>query len=596
MKECVSVLFILSLLFFCMGVFWVKRNENREQAIVWVGASVYLVVAAYAFCAAILFLFRIPLTLGVFTLINLVCGTALFLLIRKRGRQKYRISVYDLILLTVLITLAIILMETHYGGKALLWNYYMPDPAAHYRAGTRYLIEHGVERMFFAQIFNGIAFETVLPWIHFDELYHLYVALELIRLVLSGLIFYGCVRRYCNSVPTGIFAIILTVLYLFGYPLNAALYGFCYLQMGIDLIAVLILVGDAYNREELPRWYGFVLLMLLMHGLIQCYALFAPAVFVAVGLFLISGYRRKRVHENVILHGILTAVFLFLLPLLLGLWYTYRGIFMQEGLTISEGIAQEGLIYRNLYGNFIPILPFSILGYYALVKKEKQSLLLWVVPVEIGATLVMFLAAYLWSRVSGYYFYKNYYLIWMLLLLLAGRSLSVLKEEWKKLVIYGACGSAVALFLYVVHFTERIEDRAPFLVDNTEYRCFPVQQGFLLEQEPYPEERLDLVRFVRRELIESGITKKPVALDAGDHEYWLYEALTGQDLKKFRFFEGCLAEVPLFVYQINEYTDYVCVYTEDSVYKAHQFYFDSLEKVYENEAGFVAKTKPAYLQ
>ena len=68
--------------------------------------------------------------------------------------------------------------------------------------------------------------------------------------------------------------------------------------------------------------------------------------------------------------------------------------------------------------------------------------------------------------------------------------------------------------------------------------------------------------------------------------------MTGQWLVDFEYWKQN-DEQKTFIKNIKADCDYVCVYTDSEVYANHQEYFDSLQRIYQNSAGFIAATVPA---
>lgn len=103
---------------------------------------------------------------------------------------------------------------------------------------------------------------------------------------------------------------------------------------------------------------------------------------------------------------------------------------------------------------------------------------------------------------------------------------------------------------------------------------------------------MELIHYVY-DILQSGTaTEKQIPLVGSQEDSYLYESMTGQWLTDFEFWKQNDKE-KTFLKNIDQKTDYVCVYTDSQLYLDHKEYFDSLQRIYQNPAGFIAANAPA---
>ena len=78
--------------------------------------------------------------------------------------------------------------------------------------------------------------------------------------------------------------------------------------------------------------------------------------------------------------------------------------------------------------------------------------------------------------------------------------------------------------------------------------------------------------------------KEPCAYN--DDQFYWYEGVTDQRLSDYMYWK---TDYDTFKKNLGQNCDYVSVMKDSRIYLDNQEYFDSMEKVFENEIGFVAK-------
>lgn len=588
-----SIFYVLTYLILFSGFFIYKKTEKDEAGVTWLVMTAVLSECFVVFVAGVINLIHIPLHMVSLGIPNLAAGAFFWWKIKMTGeKQSYKWNAYDAVFAVLLLIVVGYIAHVRFGFPELHWCYKAVDPAAHYREAMEFVSWQTVSRMFFAQLINGIFIEILSPLCRYDYYYQWFVLSDILQLILCGAVFYAVVKRWCKDHFTHIAAIVASFFFLLGFPLNSTLYGFTYLIMGIYVVGALIFLTDIFLQDELKdKWLSILLLMLACHAIFQCYALFMPMTYLSIGLAFLL--KQKRAGKLISLDTLKTGLEIFLLPVVLGFVYTYMDVFVNDNVTVGGALSAEGGIYRDLYSNFLFFLPIAAVGYFYLIKKKKNTFLTWMTPLFGAFTLGMFIASYKTGKVSTYYFFKNYYLLWLLVFALVVLGFSEMAKDGRRVSCYFMCSWAFVAMMFLTGLESKIEQKNNwFVLDHksqhyNDLLCF--NRDALYDQRTYSQGKMDLIHYVYGELILGEKTDRTVPALMYYEEKYLYEAMTDQRLDDFEFWHGD-ERYAAFLEDIVTDADYVMVYYDVGAYEEHQDYFDSLERVYETDAGFVAKT------
>ena len=592
MSVLASVFFVLACLVALSGVYCLKKSPDRLIGLSWVITAIVALTCWHALVAALLSLVTIPVNLWSMGTSDVIVGGVLWWWIRRqRTLQSYRFQPVDWVTTGVLILFAGAFFALHTGGWEFKLHYATADPAPRLMEALDVVNTRSVTSMFYHALTNGLLMRMLGPLTTVDHYSKIFVFSDGLFLVLGGLAFYGAIRRYLTTRLLLVVGLVLTIVYLSAYPLTSTLYGFIYLSMSIVLIGYLAFVADSYLRDELDPWPAMVLLMLGCLGLILCYSMFAPVVFVTVALVLVVKQAGR--HRLVSLETVLFGLAVFVLPVVLGLIYSYGGIFA-GGMTMGTAIAAEGACYRDLFSNFLPFLPLAVFGALKTLRAKETTLPLILLPTMAVFALALF-GAGLAGKVSSYYFYKTYHVLWfaVLYLLMAGVARIRSRETGVLVGLYGAVW-AVVFALTVTNIDYRLSQKYPLFnptpktvmlndIYNWNKETVRSPQGTL------PPDQQELYRYVYQNYVLQGLPPVPVVAYWED-AYW-YQAISNQRDSAWVM----MSPDPLMDMLASSPSRYVLVMTDvrSTGYWAHSDYFDALPIVYGNLAGYVAELTPA---
>lgn len=579
-----SVFFGIAAAALYTGAFLWKKEEEKVSGLKWLILLAVLLGCYHTFAAAVLDIIHLPVNLwsvGVWDLFP--AGFFWYGLLRKKERQRYDWKLVDVIFLALLAVFVAAVAGIHYGGTALTVNYASIDAATHFRVAMNVVNEQTLVSMFHDSVWNALLIEFLAPFATVDYYYRWYVLGELINLALSAAIFYALLRERMKDKLSMTAGVILSLLYVAAYPLNSALFGFSYLGMSVTVIGLLLAFTELFLGDRLTVGFAVAGMMLGCLALFESYVLFMPVTFFAI-LFCIF-YRQRKRGKLVSWRTVFLGLAVFLIPCVIGLWYVYGDIFT-GGTTVSTAIANEGGCYRELYSNFMFFIPGAVLGYVTLCKRRENQLLLCLMPLFLLFALALLFGA-VTGKVSSYYYYKLYFPIWLMLLLLNYYGFAYNGRQTRGMVSAVLGIWCVMVMFGVLDVEDRIQQSAPMLVSVPRAGTYTDLIGFnygFLSQPEYAPEKLELYHYAYREVLGSGEEIIPGIMDYED-QLW-FQNVTNQ-----RYEGGCwsLMDSGELHRQLEaSRTRYVLVLYDSSLYADNREYFDSLERVYENNAGFAA--------
>lgn len=583
-----SIFFAVSYLALAGGFYFRKKSDEKFYGITWLALIFVMIQCYHVFIAAIINVIHIPVNLVTFGIFDLAAAAFFWIPIyKKKEIQKYIYGVVDIVFAVLLIAFIAWFAKNRYYGFNLYINYKTVDPGPRFREAMDFVNTQSISRMFYAQVVNGTMIELFAPFERVDYYYRFYVLSDLVQLMMSGFMFFGVIRKYMKGKFLSIAGIFSSFVFLLGYPLNSTIYGFTYLGMSLTMVAMLLVLTDLFAEEKLDKRLNIFLLMLGCHAMFQCYALFMPVTYLAI-IFVIflKQYRKKILVSK---DTVLTCLAVFLFPCISGLWYTYMDVFVKDDVSVGSAISAEGAIYRDLYSNFLPFLPLAIYGFVKLIQGKKNKFMSWFAPMFAIFTFGMFALAYHNRSVSTYYFYKDYYMLWLILCALGFYGVYKMAGEARTITAFYMGTWAFVLFMFISGLETRIYNNNNLFMSSAksmQYNDLAVFNYNTIKEPPFSESRMIMAHYVYENLIETGETDKPVPCAYNDDQFYWYEGVTDQRLSDYMYWK---TDYDTFKKNLGQNCDYVSVMKDSRIYLDNQEYFDSMEKVFENEIGFVAK-------
>lgn len=582
-----NIIFLIGFSFCVYELFCWKKSSSPLCGLLWLSISIWGVFCLHVLIAAVYNALTIPIgTLS-------IGGTdfilsLLFHRYRQEKKQLYLWHKIDVILISLLFFMTCFIGLMRFGVH-LDMVYRSTDGMFHYYEAFHVFESSTVKAMYFSSLNGSFLISMFAPFVRTTRLYHVEPIADLWWFFLSGITILGIVRDRCKNRFSLCAGFVIGVLYLLGYPLNNLLMGFLYLGVGISLAGVVFILMDFYMEERIMSFPAAVFLMLGCLGLITCYAFFVPPVFLAVGI----SYLCKHMKSKDLFHreNLLRGIFIFVIPCFVGFAYTWSGIFT-DGVTLSSAIALDGLIYRNNYSDYIPILPLALAG-FIMGHKNKDFFCARLLCLLEFFYMAFMLFLSLRGYVSTYYYYKNNYFIWLLLHIQAIYALQNIQEKQAKQgILVAGCVWLIPLSFSLTGFEEALQENNP--------RFSTELHGGGAYCAVFRDNYIEIRKWRQNPTLYVAIPEKVELYEAGyalhkENGASIYPVANGSD----RFFENIVTNQWNLLYLNipakksistleDEKSEYICVIKDYSVYQKNPDYFDKYPKIFENSAGFIA--------
>ncbi len=421
-----KLLFIISI--FLLEISFLLLPKTKEK-ISLLDSIIYSLGLLYAYQTLEVYLTGL-LNIGnilLYSIINITISLILIIFLCKRKQiQKYTITKKELLLKSIILLIGIILVLIRFNGFNSL-SYSSDDSSIHYKAAQsfqqtkKYLNKntypkqlYDYDKMMPISYINGGFFLYIVSNIPSYKAFFLY---DGFCFILYGLLFSITISKLLQKKEKNniLYNIMMTTIYMIGYPFNNLLYGFCYLGLGV-MITNLLFITYIENNLNKNILYNLIITNILTFSLFFSYYIFVPPIYLATGLFYL--YQKKKnliTTKETLLYITITLI----IPFIIGFKHFFYNI-GENTKVIATVIKYGGSCYKNITPIYILII--SILGFiYYLYKKKKitPNKFLNINSIIFTIYTTTFLILYLLKKSDIYYFYKLFYieyLIWIIII------------------------------------------------------------------------------------------------------------------------------------------------------------------------------------
>lgn len=442
-----NIIYILTSLALIISYLLLNKSEKKENLIHSVIISVILFLTYNIFITQIMFFVHLKSTLLNLAIVN-IAFSAVFITkeIKTKTIQKYYINKLDIIAVIIILGLAITIVIMNYGTNIVV-KHAVTDAATHYFASddfyrystlfsressdtikwlnTPYLMTGAyVNTGIFLKLFKGIIDETFLV--------KLYFIFDMFIWMLSGLLMYTALSTNFKNKKHQILALVLTIFYMLAYQLNSLFAGFSYLGVGLDIIIGIIII----MKSEIKTNYKISSLFLLNLGIMFSYYYFAPVLFLSELWYIIVTNKKQniKIFSKQNIFEILIAL---VIPGLIGVIYFIGYPLMQannKAFDYVGAIATDGFIYEDLIMNIFPYLLLSEVYIIYIAFKKKNTFIDKLLYLTVIFTLLIYMLMKL-EFVSSYYYYKIYYMLFLVLTVSSYEILKIFVDKGKNVTI-----------------------------------------------------------------------------------------------------------------------------------------------------------------
>ena len=469
-----NIIYILTSLALIISYLLLNKGEKKENLIHSVIISVILFLTYNIFITQVMFFVHLESTLLNLAIVN-IAFSAVFITkeIKTKTIQKYYINKLDIIAVIIILGLAITIVIMNYGTNIAV-KHAVTDAATHYFASddfyrystlfsressdtikwlnTPYLMTGAyVNTGIFLKLFKGIIDETFLV--------KLYFIFDMFIWMLSGLLMYTALSTNFKNKKHQILALVLTIFYMLAYQLNSLFAGFSYLGVGLDIIIGIIII----MKSEIKTNYKISSLFLLNLGIMFSYYYFAPVLFLAELWYILATNKKQniKIFSKQNIFEILIAL---VIPGLIGVIYFIGYPLMQannKAFDYVGAIATDGFIYEDLIMNIFPYLLLSEVYIIYIAFKKKNTFIDKLLYLTVIFTLLIYMLMKL-EFVSSYYYYKIYYMLFLVLTVSSYEILKIFVDKGKNATIIV---SGVLIIYSFGIFSAMILDKNWFVFD-----------------------------------------------------------------------------------------------------------------------------------
>ena len=469
-----NIIYILTSLALIISYLLLNKSEKKENLIHSVIISVILFLTYNIFITQVMFFVHLESTLLNLAIVN-IAFSAVFITkeIKTKTIQKYYINKLDIIAVIIILGLAITIVIMNYGTNIAV-KHAVTDAATHYFASddfyrystlfsressdtikwlnTPYLMTGAyVNTGIFLKLFKGIIDETFLV--------KLYFIFDMFIWMLSGLLMYTALSTNFKNKKHQRLALVLTIFYMLAYQLNSLFAGFSYLGVGLDIIIGIIII----MKSEIKTNYKISSLFLLNLGIMFSYYYFAPVLFLAQLWYILATNKKQNIKifsKQNIFEILITLV----IPGMIGVIYFIGYPLMQannKAFDYVGAIATDGFIYEDLIMNIFPYLLLSEVYIIYIAFKKKNTFIDKLLYLTVIFTLLIYMLMKL-EFVSSYYYYKIYYMLFLVLTVSSYEILKIFVDKGKNVTIIV---SGVLIIYSFGIFSAMILDKNWFVFD-----------------------------------------------------------------------------------------------------------------------------------
>ena len=442
-----NIIYIFTLIVLFTSYLLVYKKEEKSNLLFSIIISSILLIGYNIVICTVMYFISIRSTLLNLSICNLIFSILPIVnIIKSKKIQKYYIKLVDIIAFIMILILTITIVYANYGFPLKL-KHGVTDATTHYFAADdfyRYstLLPRensdkinwiGISHiMAGAYINNGIflkLFDGIVSEVYFSQLYFLF---DIMIWILSGFLMYTLLAINSKKLKHKILALVFSVFYILAYQLNSLFAGFSYLGVGLDIIIGILII----MKSDMPKLYKRIGLFFLNFGIMFSYYYFAPVIFIAVLWQIVNDNKAsgKKFINLEIITDILITLFM---PGLIGLiYFIILPIFQTANGPINyfTAIGTEGFIYENLYTNILPYLLLAEIYLIFNFIKKKDIFNDKFLFLNILFLIIIFIGLKL-GIVSDYYFYKIYYMFFIVLITSSYEIIKIMTEKSKKINI-----------------------------------------------------------------------------------------------------------------------------------------------------------------
>lgn len=447
----IGIFYLVTVICMMASFVLVKKSDKKVNLINW---CILAIIAYLGFNIMVCMIFgnlNIKTNLIFLAVVNLIIALALsFKVYKDKAIQSFEIRIKDFIAVVICALIICYIAVDQYVPLSNTIANASVDACNHYKAAVEFadnsIILSKIDNQTGynlktmqtgAYINTGILMSIVRNIMPSFKDYQTFKVFEIGVLFLNVLAFYMLISEKIKNNKNFIVGMVFTTLYVFAYPYTSLLYGFSYLSMSIAFASGLFYLAKLYGEREINFYLLLSLIVLMGIGIIFSYCLFVPALFAFICIYVFVKDFDKKEEKSILKIFKKSTLFvtgILLLVTILAILYLVVPTFLDADQNkLTDAIGFVGGCYKSLYQDLLFYIPFVAIFIYKAVKQKKIDYQTVALALVLLQTLIC-LVGLIKGIVSAYYYYKIYYIIWILVVQIAVEVMCSLEENKELLV------------------------------------------------------------------------------------------------------------------------------------------------------------------
>lgn len=480
-----GIFYVLTVIAMLVTFVLFKKSEEKQNLI---SQAILSIICYLGFNILICMIFgclNITTNLVFLSIADLIVAAGFgFKIYKDKGIQSFEIRKRDFLAVIICVSIVCFMAVDQYAPLSKTVANASVDACMHYSAATNFADEMKVlakidnttgynfkTMQTGAYINTGIFMSVVRSVIPAWEDYVSFKVFETGIIAVNILAFYMLISDKMKNKKSYIVGMVFLILYAFAYPYTSLLYGFSYLSVAIAFITGLFYTAKLYDKKEINFWVLLPIIILMGVGIIFSYCLFVPALFAFICIYVfIKDFEKKeeKSYLKFFKKSTLLVTGILLVVTVLSILYLVIPTFTDSDQNkLTDAIGFDGGIYKSLYQDFLFYIPFVVLFIYQTIKTKKINFQTVALCLVGGQTLLLFTGVVA-GIVSPYYYYKMYYILWILVVEMAVEVMADMDEN-KEMFITLSSGLAVwvcIILLAVTGTEQKMQLKRPTLFEE----------------------------------------------------------------------------------------------------------------------------------
>ena len=579
-----ALLYIASFIFAVSMLIVYPKKSEKVNFIVDALFSYVSVLCVTSVLAFGLNLFKIPINLfsmsGLFVASGIVAG--LGAIIKKKMQHHYLrkndvIAVIILILVVGIFSLSIFTPYIHA-------NYFNPvDPYNHFLYAMSIVRSESLSGMFFNPLYNGMFIELFAWAMPQSWLYKAFILSDIYHIVLELLFFYAVLLVVTKHKVKKYTLLGISLLYWCSFLLFSFLWGFVYWSMAVMLAEYICIILKLYVEKEksTKALLGFIIAGLF--AVTMCYVEFTPGIVLTVLVAMIYNYvKDKAIKWNIkyVKYGIAAACISAILALA-GYYFVFysRGLGLLEALQMGE--------QQNIGLELVLMFPLIM---YIMVKRIQEHMRLTTLQLAYLANVflqIVFTILSICHVISTYYLQKTYFILFFLsIIVILEQNTIWTKRNIEYIRLYSVVVLGFLIFSYDGKNSSTFSLQQSTVIQNLNVLTkYDFHEGVLSDNG-----KIYLMQYAMEELSNDGKVVPLIASTASKRGICSWIEAT-YDTRSFIWLEDvqCTNERMEEILQKRRATHFLIFYDDLLYIEDLNEYFNSFERIYSNDAGFIGK-------